>query len=156
PAGQEDQQARSEHHEDEAPHRPQSRARTSVPGATATGDEPRTDLRHPTIATTARMSPSAPTTMPAIPRVLAVLASSRASLLVAAMPSFRRGISRSNRAASSVPVGTFVGNSTSAGSARSSNVVGPEVNRSSTFCFPIDPTKWNVYVPGEVGMIHAR
>src|SRR5438093_6697744 len=66
-----------------------------------------------------------------------------------------RGLSRSNRAARSAVDGFLAGNSTSDGARGESKVFSDEVNVWSTFCPLMDPTKWNVYVPGWVGMSDA-
>src|SRR6266508_669482 len=128
-AGHDDQQARSEDRDDDATHRLQ--LRLSAPRPTETGGvERRAPARQPINATTATRSPTAPMTMPTTASVRAVSARSSAWLRALAMAALTRGISRSRRSESSVPVGTFVGNSTSAGSA---------IKRSSTFWFAIAP-----------------
>src|SRR5437667_4505591 len=66
-----------------------------------------------------------------------------------------RGLSRSNRDARSAVDGSWAGNSTSDGAWGESKVFSDEVNVWSTFCPLTDPTKWNVYVPGRVGMSDA-
>ena len=99
--------------------------------------------------------PTSPSVLPESPAELAVstLGPSAATCWVAWS---NRGPSRPTSCEISVRVGSLAGNSTFRGSLASSKVVGPEVKLWSTCWLPMEPKKWNVYLPGAVGKNHAR